>query len=193
MGDKTVKPPTKPAPPSSTVFAEQQAKMSAELERTKKLNAEYEANNKRTAERLQAARRTDVVAFCDQMVKEGRLLPAQRTKVERDLLEADDVTPAHKFSDNGSEVTLTKYERDRREIAAWPIVVKFGEKLPGSGNDTNSELQKVVRFSEIYGDEIRKAGSTPKAMVDLAKKRSESDKNFTAASVIGESAAALVA
>lgn len=184
--------PAKPTPPA-VQHADRQA--AAALAQTHRLNAELEAANRRSLDRLKAARKTEVHAFCDTLVKEGRLLPAQRDKVERDLLKADDVTPAHQFADNGRTVSLTEYERDRRELSQWPVVVKFGERLR-TGDDRDKaateEVAKVVRFCDLNGDSMKAHGSDPKKLIELAKKKAEADKGFTAASLIGADAAAMV-
>lgn len=175
------------ATPMSEKAKEEATKMSesvkASLANNTRLNAQLDAANKRTAERLKAAKEADVTAFCDRMVKEGRLLPAQRDKIERDLKAADDVSPTHKFAEGDRTVSVTDYERDRREIAAWPVVMKFGEKLPGATSKETDEAREtaaVQRFAETQADALKAAGRTPAQHVHKFTELRKKDPTLTA-------------
>jgi hypothetical protein len=150
---------------------------------------------RRTAEfsggQLAAATRADAEAFCDQLTKEGRLLPAHRPIFLRDLLAADNLNPVAKFTENGRTVHLTAYERRKRELAQLPARVNFGERIPGGGptddaSAARAEVRTVEKFAEMFGPEIRKQGGDPVTMVKVAKRRAETDPEFRAASLIGQ-------
>jgi hypothetical protein len=174
--EKTVKPTPTPTPAKTPVqspelaaaFAEQQATIAS----LKKSNAEMEAANKRAQEKLVAARKADVASFCDQMTRDGKLLPAHRPMVEAALLTADDVEQSHKFSESdGKTVTVTAYEAKRREVANWPVVVKFGERLHGKAGQTSDdeEIAKVKEFAAKYSESFPRKDLVA-AFIELRKK-----------------------
>jgi hypothetical protein len=179
---KPVPTPTPAATAAAKAFAEQQARQKDELDRLSRTNAELDAANKRAQERARKAKADETHAFCDKLVHEGRLLPAQRPTVERDLLAADDVDPCHKFGEAGKDVPVTAYELRRRELAAWPVVVKFGEKLKAGGPqaDAEAEAAKVHTFAEANPTALKAAGTTAAKMVETFKKAREKDPTLTA-------------
>lgn len=169
--DKPVATPN-PTPAVAAAFAEQQAT----LTRLKAATAESEAAAKRATERAKQARKEDVASFCDRLVREGRLIPADREIFEPQLIEANDVEPCHKFADD----TVTAYEKLRRQLAARPVIVKFGEKIVDSKDRGASEEKKVQAFAEANAEAIKRTGKSPEQFVHAFSEVRKKDPSMTA-------------
>ena len=152
----------------------------------------------KAAATLASLQKQDAEKFCEQLVRGGRLLPVQKPRILADLIAQDDTHAVHKFTENGSTTNLTAFEKAKREYAAWPVVVKFGEKVP-SGDPADAkakataEVRKVEKFCEMHGATIKAHGTDPARMVATAKKLAETNPDFQAADLIGKDAAASVA
>ena len=155
------------------------------------------ANEKITALHADRAKRQQVKihkqqvsVFCDQMVREGRLLPAQRPAIETMLVRLDDVNPVHRFTESGRVKTETAFERKKRELLQWPVLVRFGER-PGLSSktgsngsaaaDTAAEVQKVAKFAEVHADSLTRAGRKPEAFVATFTEMRKKNPALTAA------------
>lgn len=159
-------------PAKALTFAERQA--NASLARIKAHERVLAMQAKRAKQRAGDLHKQNVSMFCDQLVKEGRLLPVQRPAVESMLVRLDDVNPVLKYSEGGRVRYETAFERKKRELRGWPVLVRFGER-PGltlsngaQGHDhqaETAELQKVQKFAEVYADQITKGGIKPEVYV----------------------------
>jgi hypothetical protein len=168
--------------PAQNAFAEEKAAIAKTKAEYDRINTELRAETKRAREQRDAARKDSVHAFCDKLVHEGRLLPAQRAEVEESLLAADDVDPCHKFKDGAPGGQGTAFEKKRRAFAAWPVVVKFGEKVKagGAAGDEAAELAKVQTFAEAHTAALKAAGKTPAAYVHTFTEARKKDPTLTA-------------
>ena len=105
----------------------------------------------RQARRL---KRQEAMLFCDALVAQGRLLPAQKPTVLRTLLNADNLNPTVPFSDGKRTVKVTAFEALKREYGRWPEVVRFAERVtggPGGSVESYSEDRELAilrRFAE---------------------------------------------
>jgi hypothetical protein len=199
MSDRTgrTKPQTQPNRRGKTMPATAHSEGRRFLANAKRLNEEVEGELKRLRASNAASKRRDAETFCDTLVAQGRITRAQvATLALPALLPLDDTRAVHQFTENGQTRSLSAYEKKKRELAQMSVVVRFGERLPAGHPDNKqaraAEVNKVERFCEIQGEQLKKHGSDPKKLVETAKKMAESDPNFTAAKLIGESAAAMV-
>lgn len=112
-------------------------------------------------EREAKARTAEHVAFCDGLIKEGRLLPAD--KAERvamlDTLAASDAQVA--FAGNDGEVTKSPLDLYKAQMAVAPKIVPFGKietgDLPASGEMTG---EQIAFAAKTYQREQEEAGIT---------------------------------
>lgn len=142
-------------------------------------------------------KRQDAEAFCDRLVAEGRLFPAHRTVFLGNLLGKDNLRATEAFSERpGTKaVRLTPYEAEKRRLARLPVVVRFAERVAAGGQATggpSGEVQKVEKFAELTGSQLRKHGTDPKALVETAKRKAAEDPEFRAEQLIGRSGVELV-
>ncbi len=121
------------------------------------LRSEFKPVLERAAEDQQL----EVLNFCEQMVAQGRLTPAQTDRkspfsVINELLELNNTEVVAKFSENGRDVPLTKRKRRMEQIKRGPLVWKNSEVAAGSAGgvhkesqtDEESEIAKVRAFCE---------------------------------------------
>jgi hypothetical protein len=159
-------------------------KQKAALKENQRLLSELEASNKRAQEGLAIRRKNEAEAFCDQMVRDGRIAPVHKPTILETLVKLDDVEPTHQFSENGKTVKVTSYEAKRREMATWPILHTMGERLKQGGdkpNDDAVELDRVKRFAEDKKDVLAAAGKTPEKYVHTFSEARKKDASLTAA------------
>ena len=90
--------------------------------KTKALHDSADAREKRAIERERKAKRQTAEIFCDQLVREGRVLPVHKATFVNELMSLDDVKIV-KFSDNGKEVQATPFDKRKAELAAGPKIV----------------------------------------------------------------------
>ena len=138
------------------------------------LKAELAASLKRQAQQ----KRSDAEAFCERLVRDGKISPGQKPHYVELLSSKDDRTACHKFSD----ATVTSYEKAKRELAALPVIHHYGEKIPGSKpNATGEEERRIKAFFEVQREALRKAGKTPEQIVMTFSEGRKKNPNITAA------------
>lgn len=154
MADDPNKKPDAPADPAKKEpdgdeVAKMSEKAAASLKRITDLEASAAAREKAAAARQQKAKVSDAEAFCEKLVREGRLLPFQKADYVGVLTALDDTHALHKFSENGTTEILTAFERKKRELERRPLMVKFGEKVPGgSAADATPEAKKASALTK---------------------------------------------
>lgn len=188
--------PTKKKPVEVSTMSETEKQAAASLKRIQNMEAAASAREKAAADREKKAKTADAEAFCERLVGQGRLLPFQRADYVTILTGLDDTQATHKFSENGKTETLTAFEAKKRELERRPVMVKFGEKIPGGTGDAkanaDAEVSKVEKFCEIHGSALRNAGSDPSKIVETAKKMAKSNSEFKASDLIGREAVEMV-
>lgn len=147
----------------------------------KRVKEELEAVKAQTEQQLMNAKKANVQAFCESMVKAGKLLPSEidatsgkPTIVER-LLRADASRVVHKFKENGKDIAKTELDLQMDEIRNRPELVSFSERIgqkPPKRDGADEELEKVQRFSEqaSFVKAQQAAGRTPADFVEGFKK-----------------------
>lgn len=119
------------------------------LKNLRKLNTFAEREGRRLKAASAQNKRRDAEQFCEKLVADGKVTPAQKDAfVLPLLLLLDDNTPAHKFSENGVTRKVSAYSLKKTQLAKLAPVVRFGERLGGSAPDGGAEVQKVERFAE---------------------------------------------
>jgi hypothetical protein len=98
----------------------------------KSREAELAAREQALKEREAKARRDDVVAFADEMVQQGKLLPRERDAIVEVLL-AMPADTSVSFAEGGQQVTLPMSDVLRNFIVALPKRVDFAEKSRDDG------------------------------------------------------------
>lgn len=159
--------PTNPAvpqaQPSKVVmhYAEQVKKqMDAELAQTK---ATLAAITKQSQDALHEAKAEKVNAFCENLKREGKLVPAQEATIKAMLLKCDSVK---KFG----EKNTTELDNQMESMRAWPVVIRFGEKggMPhGQGKPEDETKAKIHRFHELKAGKYTAAGIKPEDLEKL--------------------------
>ena len=191
-----VKPGDKPDAVTPDKFAELakpliERAVSAALEQErKKAGSALEQLDAREAE----LRRQSVEKFCENMVKAGKVLPAELdrgdpksprpTLVDR-LLRADARQKVHKFSENGKTVELTELELQMREVESRPQLVRFGERSvktgPGGAAGRDGEKAKVKEHYERFSEDFRRMGTTEEELTKAFEAAQKRDPDLTAA------------
>jgi hypothetical protein len=175
-------------PKKVACMSETEKKAAASLQRIKDLE-------KAAANREQATKERAAASFCEDMVRQGRILPYEKADYAGILSRLDDTAKVCKFSENGVTTTLTAFERKKREIAGRPAKITFGERGLGSTttpSTKDAEVGKVQKFCEVNGAALRATGTDPKKMVDQARAMAERNPDFKAADLIGKDGAAMV-
>ena len=159
-GGKSARQPSK----VTLQFAERQAQ--ASIQRVRTLNGKLAAEERKLVDRLTALKRQEVDKFCERLVTEGRIRPVDVDVYAAALMALADDKPTHKFSETAADgktvktEMLTPFVAKMRELAKLPVIIKFGEKLggqPGDGKTTaEQEVDKVRKFSEMYGHQFKK-------------------------------------
>lgn len=129
--------------------------------------ADRMARRRYLRERVEArqAKERGVESFCEELVRTGRVLPAQLGPIRAHLLSASDGR-VETFQERGKTVTATPFARAKAAYLAYPPVhlAKFGEKVPGAGGASDPqaaaerETNAVARFAEVHATPLRAAG-----------------------------------
>lgn len=136
-------------------------------ERVALLRAEFRPIIERANEQDQL----DVLNFCEQQVREGKLTPAQVDRkspfsVLNELLELDNAKVVTKFSENGRDVPLTRRRQRMEQIKRGPKVWKNSEVSAGSAGGAQAGDKapdqgeaRIDKFCEdhLLGDDIKKS------------------------------------
>lgn len=127
------------------------------------------------AERKRAKK--EVIVFCETMVRQGRLLPAQKDATVRTLLELDD-SRVKKFG----ERTMTARQHMIRSVKKGPVLQRFTERIREAGqqkvNKFTERKNRLNKFWERHGEELEKGGESFEKWLSLAESERVSDDDF---------------
>ncbi|HEV3439637.1 MAG TPA: hypothetical protein VG122_19895 [Gemmata sp.] len=165
----------------------------AALRSANRLHAFSEQEYRRVRRQSAERRKQDAESFCDRLIREGRVTPTMKQTVLMPLLlTLDDTAQVWRFAEDGVTKTMTAYEVKKAQLAKSPVIVRFGERIAHDPSmrrqNAASEVNKVEKFSEMYGDKLRVHGTSTVKLVEQAKKMAARDPNFKAADLIGEGA-----
>lgn len=131
-----------------------------------------------------AVRKADAEKFFEQLVRDGKQVPAAKALVVGQLMRADGVRVRH-FSEKGKRVARTAYEQLKAEYAALPAVVRLGERVGQPAADAagaaEREERAVERFAEVQAPALRAAGRTKEQFVQTFRDARKKDPALTAA------------
>lgn len=175
---------TAAATPSVATMAERRARAAARLRPVARPNPVIQRFNEQVRamkamtdlarrQSLQT-KRVDAVKFCEDLVREGKVLPAHKAVFLNTLLKAEHLK-VHRFTEGGKTYTRTEYEQLKATYARFPVIKRFSERIPQSSEQTaEREIAAVQKFAEVHGESLRKAGTSPEKYVqdfrDLRKK-----------------------
>lgn len=126
--------------------------------------------------------RQSVTLFCENLCRQGRLLPAEKdARIEELMLLSN--SEVRKFSDGRQIVSMTPRQRVMRRMETGPQIAKFGERFKDPAKHVNSadkfaeRSSRLGQFWEKFGEELEAAGETYSAWESLVKspKYSEAD------------------
>lgn len=143
-----------PAEPAVAAMSETARRQLRQIAETAKFAEQY---GRQMKTQLHDAKRQRVNAFCEQMVREGRIIPAQVSDYRGLLLGLDAAKPVHTFSDGARQVRGSALDRKMAEIKARSPIVRFGERLPGGGTADQTTHAAAVRKAEQHADTIPEA------------------------------------
>ena len=161
-GDTPALHPVNSAPPyagSGAKAAPPAAKMSELEGRQKRIEL---AISKRERE----LKRDTIHAFCERMVRAGKMLPAEVAGFKRSALMADDVK-VYKFSETDKGTALDNL---KKMVEARPNLVQFGERADVRGGKApppiDNEIAKVGQYFEKFSEDFRKTKQTKEKLVE---------------------------
>jgi hypothetical protein len=149
------------------------------------------------------SRKSTVKFFCDRLVGQGKLLPAERPSVEQRLLRQS-TAAVHKFSENGKTVMKSELDLQMAELESRPVIVNLRERVAGGGSSgansgnggvvkfgerdgSDEEVVKVEQFAELHEDALAKAHVTREQFVTrFCEARKKNGNKITAESYIGK-------
>lgn len=121
------------------------------------------ANTLRHNARLKKER---VQKFCEQLVKDGKILPRDVPFYTWSLLKASDRQPVHTYSEGGRQVKGTELDKVMSQLSGYQPVMRFSEKVAATPKTSaNREMQAVRRFAETQASSLRAAGLTSEQYV----------------------------
>lgn len=166
-----------PAPASPKKVTLQYAEVTKRIrEAEKKIAATENVIAKRLAQEKKAA----IAAFCERMIREGKVLPAEVEAGLMDRLMRQDAVS--KFADGKTEL-----DRQMSEIEARPVLVAFAERVKGGGSiNTDAETAKVQRFAERFSDaDFQRLGNTKNGYIEAFRRARERNPQLTAREYCG--------
>jgi antitoxin component of RelBE/YafQ-DinJ toxin-antitoxin module len=152
------------------IKAEVKKELQADMAR---LGAQNDQAGRMQLQRFAEEKRATIDSFCERMVRDGKILPANLARVKSRLYRADAINKVVLFSEGGKQTKITELADQMKEIEAGPVVMKFGEKVkthggkpvdPGDDHD-----EEVVKFSELIEEKNQQFGGelfTPKEIKD---------------------------
>lgn len=152
------------------IKAEVKKELQADMAR---LGAQNDQAGRMQLQRFAEEKRATIDSFCERMVRDGKILPANLARVKSRLYRADAINKVVLFSEGGKQTKITELADQMKEIEAGPVVMKFGEKVkthagkPVEAGDDHDE--EVVKFSELIEEKNQQFGGelfTPKEIKD---------------------------
>jgi hypothetical protein len=133
------------------------------------------------------ARRAELELFCEQLRRDGKLLPAELdggTLIDL-LATVDSMTGSAvaKFSDGQ---TATILDRFKSVLSARPKLALFADKIKSKQDGGASAEAEVLKFAEDNRAVFAKNGRTPQQVVEIFRKTRETNPGLTPAEYLGQ-------
>lgn len=149
-------------------------------EATRQLRADLGTTRGQTKQLLANTKRANIVAFCEALRNEGRLLPAEFTSVVERLQRADGTRVVRRFSDKGTTRSLTELDLQMDELRKRAPIVQFAERFVDPVTGADGEVQKVEQHFEAFSETYKKSGTTKEKLVKAFQSLRKSDPRYTA-------------
>ncbi|MBI0114213.1 MULTISPECIES: hypothetical protein [unclassified Gilliamella] len=140
--------------PNNIDFAEQQAKIDAK-------NADLAAREQALLEKEQKNQRAEFAAFVDELVKDGKLLPAHKTTVVEVFmaLGSDPIS----FAEGDATVNSSPVDLIKKVLSERPAFMNFAEKSAAEDEENKVDIQDPKAIAEAaaqYQKEQADKGNT---------------------------------
>lgn len=154
-------PPPNPASKEAPTVGKTTEELAAEAAALKEREAKLKADEAAFAERQKADNKARLVAFCDSLVKEGRLLPKDQPGLVA-FMEQLPAAGTVEFGEGADKKTATVDEWLRGFLAGMPVQVDFTERA-GAGKkepepDISGDSQAIARKALEFQESESKAG-----------------------------------
>ena len=133
---------------------------------------------------LQVPKRQNIEKYCEDLVRNGKLLRAEKARTIARLMRAD-TNPVFKFSEKkktGETVQVKKSELDLQmeELEARPLVLKYAERIAQPLSSPNTEVAELKNHFRRFSEQYAKTGTNWKKMVGAFKKYRQQHPGATA-------------
>jgi hypothetical protein len=154
ISDRKQKEKEKMPQPLDASFAEQQAAIDAK-------NAELAKREQALLEKEQTNKRAEFAAFADELVKDGKLLPAHKTTVVEAFMALG--SEPISFAEGDANVNSSPVDLIKKVLSERPSFMNFAEKSAASDSEDNVDKQdpKVIAdAAKAYQKEQADKGNT---------------------------------
>jgi len=118
------------------------AQLSSLEEEKKKLEADNADKTEQLSEVQKKAKRDDINRFCEDLKKEGKVIPAMQDMGLERFMEDLDGTNVVKFAEKGEEITPLAFMK--KFLQSLPQIVRFGEVTPAGGKKVDGDFEASV-------------------------------------------------
>jgi hypothetical protein len=117
-----------------------------------------------------------IAKFCEQLVKDGKILPRDVGFYTLALGKMSDTQPVHAFTEAGKARKGTELDKVMADLAGRTPVVRFAERLPSTPKEAKGREERAVRrFADTQAGSLTAGGSSPEqyvqAFCEMRKKR----------------------
>ena len=141
-------------PVPSQVVVKFSERMSRLQKQADAIEAKHKAADRMARQRLQTEKKHRVQVFCERMVKEGKVLPAEIDQTAghptlQDRLMRADCVKVQKFSEKGP--AESELDIQMREIEARPVLQRFSERIsqPDAPSVSANRRQQLLGFTQL--------------------------------------------
>ena len=129
-----------------------QQEVGKNIEELQKFREDVKANEKREA----------VDAIMAELVKDGKVPPAEVAMFSEILRDADRVTVVQKFSEKGKQISLTRFDQIVRQLRGRPtkFAERFRDPVAAGGNGRTDAKAWAEATYEKFSEAFRKTGAT---------------------------------
>jgi hypothetical protein len=142
-------------------LAELKTKVAEYSEAVKTKDAENALLKKQLADTQTAERKKDYTSFCEKLIKEGRLLPANKDSVMQNLEAAWQSGAEVNYAESGETKTISAVDNLKRLLSAMPVSIDFQEiatKEAAGGQQSENEPETLAKKAREYRDKQKGQG-----------------------------------
>lgn len=155
--------PPNPASKEPPTVGKTTEELAAEAAALEKREAELKQREAAFAERATADKKTRLVAFCEGLVKQGRVLPIDQPGLVA-FMEQQPEAGTLEFGEGADKQTTTAAEWLRGFLARMPVQVDFAEraggdrKEPGEGGGNGTSDREIANRAQAYRNKLEATG-----------------------------------